>query len=143
MNLEQERREAEAFLAGLPEVAESALIGSAMYLPPETVADVDYAVLVHGTDYVQPLTRLMLDHGFAGCGEQYEASTGTWGAVRRGNLNLMVTHDRAFYESYKLAMEVCKALRLENKLDRIAVCKVVRDRLPADIVRNTLYGEAA
>jgi hypothetical protein len=68
------------------------------------------------------------EHSFEPCGD-YDAEAGTWFAVRRGNLNLMVTHDRRWYEDYLLAMEVCKVLRLEHKDDRIAVCRVVRDKL--------------
>lgn len=143
-NIKPEIIEGEAFIRDMmPYVAERSLIGSAMYLPAEQCADVDYLVLVSGCEYTDPLAELVMDHGFAACGEQYECSTGTWGAVRRGNLNLIVTHDKAFYEGYKLAMEVCKALRLTNKADRIAACKVVRDRVPADKVRADVYGEVA
>jgi acetolactate synthase regulatory subunit len=140
-NIKPEIIAGEAAIREIPNVAEFSLIGSAMYLPAEACGDVDFVVLVQNESYLERLTDLIMNRGFQACGEQYECSTGTWGAARRGNLNLIVTHDKAFYEGYKLAMEVCKALRLTNKLDRIAACKVVRDRVPADKVRADVYGE--
>lgn len=142
-NIKPEIIAGEAVIREIPTVAEFSLIGSAMYLPAEQCGDVDFVVLVQNENYLERVTNLIMNHGFQPCGEQYECATGTWGAVRRGNINLIVTHDKAFYDGYKLAMEVCKALRLTNKRDRIAACKVVRDRLPADKVRADLYGEIA
>jgi hypothetical protein len=133
--------EAEAVIREMPGVAQSSLIGSAMYLPAEECSDVDFLVLVEGYDYLASITDLIMNREFQACGEQYECATGTWGAARRGSVNLIVTHDRAFYDGYRLAMEVCKALRLTNKLDRIAACKVVRDRMPAEQVRANVYGK--
>lgn len=119
------------------DVQEFALIGSAMYLPPEKVADVDFVVLLKpGREAMEYLSSLSGD-GWQPCGD-YDTEGGLWGAVRRGDLNLMVTHDRAFYDGYKLAMEVCKVLRLENKDHRIAVCRVVRDRKSADQVLSSM-----
>jgi hypothetical protein len=141
-NIKPEIIAGEAMLRDWPRVTEFSLIGSAMYLPAESCGDVDFAVLVgDGTSYVDHIAELIADHGFQACGEQYECATGTWGAARRGNLNLIVTHDRAFYDGYKLAMEVCAALRLTDKKDRIAACKVVRDRMPASKVRAEIYGD--
>lgn len=138
-NIKPEIIAGEAVIREMPEVAEFSLIGSAMYLPAEACGDVDFAVLLgDGANAVASITDLILNHGFQPCGEQYEAATPAWGAVRRENLNLIVTHDKAFYEGYRLAMEVCKALRLTDKQQRIAVCRVVRDRIPADTVREQL-----
>lgn len=125
----------EALLRDMPRVAEFSLIGSAMYMPAEACGDVDFAVLLKdGEDALRYLSELAVQ-GWSHCGEEYDTQHGTWGAVRRDNLNLMVTHDRAWFERYKVAMQVCKVLRLTNKEDRIAVCRVVRDGLSADEVR--------
>lgn len=133
-SIKEERIAAEAFLRER-NVEAFALIGSAMYLPAEKVGDVDFAVLLKsGNDASLACAELVREHSFEPCGD-YDAEAGTWFAVRRGNLNLMVTHDRRWYEDYLLAMEVCKVLRLEHKDDRIAVCRVVRDKLSADAVR--------
>lgn len=64
-------------------------------------------------------------------------------AVRRENINLMVSHDPKFFADYKTAMEVCKALKLKHKEDRIAVCQIVRDGKKAEDVftHARIYGE--
>ncbi len=56
-------------------------------------------------------------------------------AVRLGNLNLIITSDLQFYTDYITAMEVCKALHLVHREDRIAVCQIVRDgRTAAEVL---------
>jgi hypothetical protein len=104
-------------------------IGSATYMAD--AADVDFAVLLWpGCDAMSYAEELTRREGFRHCGE-YDSKNGTWCAVRRGNLNLMLTHDRAFYTGYLRATEVCKRLNLQSKADRIAVCQIVRDGLSA------------
>lgn len=142
-NITAELAEAQALLEGMaPYVVEHALIGSSMYLPRESCNDVDVLVLVGGCEYMDPISDLVLNKGFVPCGEQYECASGTWGAARRGGLNLIITHEKQFYDDYLRAMEVCKALRLAEKKDRVAVCKVVRDRMSAADVRKAVYGDA-
>jgi hypothetical protein len=125
---------AEKELRALPFVVDVALIGSAMYLP--NPADIDFALLIDefngqgAVDYANALLKT----GWIACSE-YDGVGGTWCAVRRDRLNLMVTHDRTFFDGYKLAMEVCKVLRLEEKQDRIDVCSVVRDGKKADDIK--------
>lgn len=136
MNIAEEIAAGRAVLSALQGVADSALVGSAMYMPENAVGDVDFAVMLvegnHAIDWSNAL--IAYDPTWQACSE-YDSASGTWYSLRRENLNLMVTHDRAFFDGYRLAMEVCKVLRLERKEDRIAVCQVVRDRLPADVVR--------
>lgn len=129
MTLDEQIAAGRALVAALPGVIDHALIGSAMYLP--TPNDVDFAVLVPD-DCISFADQLARD-GWGNCGE-YDSTEGVWCAIRREGLNLMVTHDRGFFDRYKTAMEVCKALRLEHKEDRIAVCQIVRDGLTADQV---------
>lgn len=139
----EEFANAESIIAEMaPYAASHALIGSTTYLPQESCNDVDVLVLVQGCEYHEPIADLMLRHDFQPCGEQYECATGTWGAVRRDKLNLIITHDAAFYAEYLRAMEVCKALHLTDKRDRIAVCKIVRDHMSADAALLAAYGEA-
>lgn len=125
------------FLRARADVAEFALIGSAMYRAD--AADVDFAVMLHeGNEAMEALTALCDSAlGFEPCG-QYDTQLGEWGSVRRGNLNLMVTHSRKFFDGYKTAMEVCKVLDLADKFDRIAVCAIVRDGRSASDVRPWL-----
>lgn len=107
-------------------VVRSELIGSASYMP-EKANDVDFAVLLDHDCMAYAAELMTIPNGqWIACGD-YDSDKGLWCAIRRGYLNLMLTHDVGFYERYLTATEVCKALRLEHKEDRIAVCQIVRD----------------
>lgn len=141
MDIEAEIAAGEALIPTLPHVKDFALIGSASYLP--NASDVDFAVLIDDFECggaVNYATKMVND-GWGNCGE-YDGVGGIWAAVRRENLNLMVTHDPEFFANYKTAMEVCKALNLQHKQDRIAVCQIVRDGKKASEVMThaKLYG---
>jgi hypothetical protein len=128
-------------VASLPGVLQSVIVGSAAYLP--TANDVDFLLLIGGsespTDYVE---RLEAD-GWEQCGE-YEGDESIWNATRLGNLNLLVTNNRQFYDGFKRALEVCKALRLTSRDDRVAVHQIVRDGLTAaDVVTTAIEAEAS
>lgn len=128
-----------ALIKELPLVLDHALIGSAMYMPDAN--DVDFAVLIDPKHNAIDYATSMHEDGWGQCGE-YDGVGGIWAAVRRGNLNLMVTHDPRFFADYKTAMEVCKALKLKHKEDRIAVCQIVRDGMKAEEVftHERVYG---
>ena len=124
MDIQAEIKAGEAFVQTMKNVVDFALIGSASYMPD--ASDVDFAVLIDkGCDAIVYVEKMALS-GWGKCGD-YDGAGGTWAAVRREHLNLMVTHDPKFFVGYKMAMEVCKALRLVHKQDRIAVCQIVRD----------------
>lgn len=126
MNIQDEIKIGKDLLSSLHSVLDYALIGSAMYL--EDAKDVDFAVLIDG-DAIDYTTKLH-DTGWGLCGD-YDTGVGIWAAVRKGNLNFMVTHSPKFFQDYKTAMEVCKALKLTDKEDRIMVCRIVRDGFSA------------
>lgn len=139
MNVENAIAVAEGLIRSLNNVADYALVGSATYLPYPN--DIDFAVLLtegaNAIDYVGALSRDKFEWEL--CGD-YDGVDGKWHAVRKGNLNLIITHDPKFFTGFKIAMEVCKALRLVHKMDRIAVCQIVRDgRMASEVV--THYGE--
>lgn len=131
MDTKAEIAAGEALIQTLPDVLDFALIGSASYLP--NAVDVDFAVLINPSLNVVDYTDAMLQNGWRNCGE-YDSVDGIWTAVRRNNLNLMVMHDPKYFTDFKTAMEVCKALHLIHKQDRIAVCQIVRDGKKADEV---------
>lgn len=139
MDTKAEIAAGEALIPTLPSVLDFALIGSASYLPE--AGDVDFAVLIDPAINAVDYASQMVTDGWGNCGE-YDGVGGIWAAVRRENLNLMVTHDPKFFTDYKTAMEVCKALNLTHKQDRIAVCQIVRDGKKADEVMThaELYG---
>lgn len=117
-------------------VVDIALVGSALYMPAEEVGDVDFAMLLgDGHEAMQYLEDTLKDgDDWDWCGE-YDTALSEWGAIRRENVNLMITHSRAFFEGFKMAAQVCKVLRLQSKLERIAVHRVVRDCMSADEAR--------
>ena len=139
MNLETAIADGKTLIPAMPSVLDFALIGSAMYLPHAN--DVDFLVLIAPSLNAVDYSAQMCGEGWGNCGE-YDGVSGIWAAVRRENLNLMITHDPKFFTDYKTAMEVCKALYLTHKEDRIAVCQIVRDGKKADevITHAKLYG---
>ncbi len=111
-------------LRKMPEVEKYSIVGSSLYLPNPN--DVDFCVLLRaGRDPCLYASQLAAD-GWGHCGE-YDEQDGRWCAIRRGYLNLMLTNDPKWFDGYVLAMEVCEALNLQDKADRIVVCRVVRD----------------
>lgn len=129
MNVQQQIDAGRALIASLPNVIDSALIGSAMYLP--NPADIDFLVLIE--DNAMNRAKDMEGDGWGKCGE-YDSEEGVWCAIRRKEVNLILTHDPGRFARFKTSMEVCKALHLEHKEDRIAVCQIVRDGKTADDV---------
>lgn len=124
INVKALRAEAAHLLSNLADVKKYALIGSAMYLPDPN--DIDFAVLIDGDDAVKFATDLE-DSGWGMCGDYDTGKDALWCAIRKGKINLMITRSQDFYDKYLAAMEVCKALHLIDKRDRIAVCAIVRD----------------
>ena len=142
MDIKAEIEAGKKVIAGLPDVICFSLIGSAMYL--EDANDVDFVVLTEWRK-ASSLACELINKGWSPC-SNYEVSddtkVGQFEAVRLGNLNLIITYDLKFYTDYKTAMEVCKALRLIHREDRVAVCQIVRDGRSANEVStyNELHG---
>lgn len=114
------------------DVKEFCIVGSALYHPePE---DLDFLVLVDRLRFIpqdedddDTAARWMFGTDWHLCCGEYSDTDGTWGAVRNGDVNLIVTVDPEWYKRAKLANEVCHALKLMDKGDRIVVYRVVRD----------------
>lgn len=108
-----------------------ALVGSAYTLGPEQAKDIDLLVLIEGSVYGN---RMLGEPG--GSAEQdakeCKENAELWTSYRDGDVNYLVTNDASFYHRSLAAAEVCKALRLENKGQRVAVYRMVRDGLKAD-----------
>lgn len=111
-----------------PAVRRHAIVGSALYLPDPT--DVDFVVELNTDCFAWASDLLNSAQNWTVCGD-YDTREGRWLAVRNGFVNLMLTHDPKFFDGYVLAMEVSKALNLQSKAERIAVCRVIRDGCPA------------
>ena len=127
---DQALREAETFVRSFPGMRRAQLIGSGSYLPADQCNDVDFAMLVSGDRLMDSIERMWHD-GWKDCGDYDTTDQFEWCALRRRNANVMVTRSQKFFDGYLLATEVCKVLRLTEKSQRIAVCKVVRDGILA------------
>lgn len=125
------------FLGEIPEVVKFRLIGSALYLPDPK--DLDIAVLLRQSRVFETFTCFTFEEHlktfdrWESCSD-YEVGGkfGDWCSVRRGNVNLMITQSVPFFEGYAKAMEICKALNLQTKYERVIVCMMVRDGLSAN-----------
>ncbi len=117
-----------------PKVLKFKVAGSALYHPDPQ--DLDFLVLVNGNTFLGNAdsfaARWMFGPEWEVCAGQYDDQTDKWGALRKGNVNLSVTVDPAWYERAVLANEVCHALKLMDKADRIVTYRVIRDGYNAD-----------
>lgn len=73
-------------------------------------------------------------------GEYDEQEDSVWGSLRRGDVNLIVTVKPEWYEGAALANEVCVALGLKEKADRIVTYRVVRDGQSAEVANSKRDG---
>jgi hypothetical protein len=76
--------------------------------------------------------RWMFGSDWCLCGVEYSDQDDTWGAIRKGSINLIMTNDEGWYKRSVTASRVCEALKLTNKDDRIVVYRVVRDGYDAE-----------
>lgn len=102
-------------------------IGSSLYHPDPK--DVDLLVLLNSeVDNTGPFNgRWSFGTGWDLPAGEYDEMDGTWYTLRNGDVNLIVTTDPGWYARALLANEVCCALRLMDKLDRVKVYRVIRD----------------
>jgi hypothetical protein len=119
------------------------IVGSAVYMPDPK--DVDIAVLLSEgsrlSDFCTMISAskgsLLQGRGWDYCGEQYEfQQQDKWQAMRKGNINLLITVDKEWYVDACTASDVCAALNLQSKGDRVRVHRVVRERMSWESARN-------
>lgn len=129
VDIEEEIAEGHRLIATWPEIEKAAVVGSALYLGEAN--DVDFVVLLgKGFDLLEFQDRLKA-LAWEKCGEYDTGPDFTWTAVRKENLNWMLTTSPTFFAGYVTAMEVCRGLNLQTKADRIMVCRIVRDGMTA------------
>lgn len=99
--------------------------------PPVTDTDVDYLVLVQDLwQAVEVLERVedwCLCQGADGAYQNDKEYANTWYAMRKGNINLIMTDDPAWYQRAVHATTVCKQRNILDKADRIIVFRWLRD----------------
>ena len=138
MDVALEIRLGKQIISNLLYVLDFTLVGSAVY--SKNPKDVDFAVLLYPNVNLIQYQEGMVKGGWDSCANlDYLGMGSTWFSVRQENINLIITTDQKFFDGYKTATEVCKALRLEHKQDRIAVHYIIRDGATADevTVNNT------
>ena len=90
----------------------------------------DFDVLVLANHPWEKLVKLLNPHGFEAAGsipanELDMRSQSDFVSVRRGDLNLIITHDPDFFTKFMLATRTAKRLNLLKKEDRVALFQFI------------------
>lgn len=88
-----------------------------VYPPPEGDTDLDILV----PDDATLINSLIDQAGFVPDSNPNYGELGEFTSYRKGKINIIVAHDENFYRKFLLATEVCKALNLPEKTDRVLV----------------------
>lgn len=120
-------------------VRDFTIIGSASIEGYHDPKDLDFLVLMPPTDgNIVSTHRWHFGPEFTlPEGEYEETEDGHWCAIRKGNVNLILTTSQKWYNSCTLANEVVRGLRLTNKHDRKIVFRIIRDGADPEDARNT------
>jgi hypothetical protein len=89
--------------------------------PAPTDTDEDFLIL---TDKLYRLVEDCKSQGFKGGGVYFTSEgkvASNFISIRNGNINLIVTEDKEFYDKFLLATHVCKTLNILDKPNRIMV----------------------
>jgi hypothetical protein len=94
--------------------------------PPPTDTDEDILIL---TDNMPTIQRALKKDGWDGT-EMYisddgTSTTGDFYSMRKGEINLIITQEKEFYDKFTLASFVCKTLNVMAKKDRITVFQAI------------------
>lgn len=128
MKFEKELAEASAWLSVHQHVACHTVVGSALYR--DDAQDLDILVMLN-EDYPDGIGLWVGEEiGEGWSGSNYDTD-GSWIAVRKDNVNLIVTDDLEVYTKYNAASQVCMALSLPTKAQRMIVYRIVRDGMNA------------
>lgn len=98
-------------------------------------SDYDYLVLAKSNKYIGDITSL----GFSldDTSKHYSPEQGNFNSWRWGEVNLIVTMDGKFYESFLEATRLSKQLNLTKRDDRVALFQyVLYGALPTAIVKS-------
>lgn len=115
---------------------DAALVGSKYTADPKMANDSDVLVLVKD----KAVARTELISGFEDIkrgGSENEHQPDCWESFKVGKLNVLVTEDEEFFKQFKLAAEVCRYLKLQDKGQRVAVHMILMDGFVADQLIHT------
>lgn len=113
----------------------SALVGS-VYIVGEG-NDIDVLVLVDDLPS-KSWDRLRMhgfEHSSSGAENTYPICAGGFESFRKKDINLLVVDQLSTFMSWKMSAEVCKALNLSNRTDRVIVHRIIMDSCDSDSAR--------
>ena len=97
--------------------------------PPVTNTDIDQMFLVYNLEETK---KTLLKDGWTLCGhdaiDQYPEGYDDWYALRKDNLNALITNNMDYYLKFYEATETAKKLNLLDKKDRIELFQKITGR---------------
>lgn len=139
MRFLQETIDTSAMLSSMKLVKKFAVVGSAL-IDEKSAADLDFLVLIDANSFLTD-GRWAFGTDWHLCAGEYSDTDDSWGAIRKGVVNLIVTVDPEWYSRALTANEVCVALKIADKGDRIVVYRVIRDGYDAAQAQARRNGE--
>lgn len=100
-------------------------------------ADLDLVVLVTPGDLDEACAKLE-DHAYTfTTSKDCSGAEDEFRTFRKGDVNVMLSDDEKWYYAFKQAAEVCRALQLREKWQRIAVHRVIMNNEDAETAART------
>lgn len=117
-------------MAGIEHIMDWAHVGSSYALGEGNDIDiVIYTAMRETTEFTMRSTGwVVTQDGFEGSG----GDAGEFTAFRKDEFNAMVTNDLKFFESFVVAAEATKALKLTNRIDRVILHRVLMHQESAE-----------
>lgn len=154
MNTIEVVTETTLYLQGIPEVEDFTLVGSST-IPGCEPKDVDFLVLLkppgpkiptgdakvdasHPFDHLMWIVDTFKKDGWKLPSGEYDDQDETWAALRKGYANLIVTTSPEWRDRCEQANNVCRLLQITNKVERVAVFRMLRDRMSVECARNII-----
>lgn len=109
--------------------------------------DLDIVVLVCGTEDEVPVHyqagRRLVKAGYQSSSDGSGEGEDDFNCYRKGSVNVMLTARSHWFQNFLMASEVCKALRLTEKWQRVAVHRVIMDDEDAETATAFAKGRFA
>lgn len=93
--------------------------------PPVEDTDIDFIICTEKED---KLYKFLMDNDFKlsnASEEEYDLESEGFSCYRKGNINLIVTENKQWYDKWVLATKVAKKLNLLKKDNRITLFKAI------------------
>ena len=154
MNVIEVVTETTLYLQGVPEVEDFTRVGSST-IPGCEPNDVDFLVLLkspgpkvptgdakvdapHPFDHMMYIVETFKKDRWSRCSGEYDDQDETWAALRKGYANLIVTTSPEWRDRCEQANNVCRLLHITDKVQRVAVFRMLRDHMSVECARNII-----